>query len=59
MKKNKHVKHCQERRSSSLFVLNADGVLGREDLGVLENFILLMAEKIDEPILHVCGCING
>ena len=34
-------------------------MLGREALAVLVNLSRLMAEKIDEPILHVQGWING
>ena len=34
-------------------------MLGREALVVLANLSRLMAAKIDEPIFHVQGWING
>ena len=34
-------------------------MLGREALVVLTNLIQLMAAKMDEPISHVHGWING
>ena len=34
-------------------------MLGREALVALENLSQLMAAKMDEPILHVRGYING
>ena len=61
-KKNnyKHGKHLHnQQRHFSLFVISIDGILGRETLVLLTNLIWLMAEKTDNPILHVCGCING
>ena len=42
-----------------MFVLSVDSILGREALVVLSNLIQLMAEKIDEPILHVQFWIKG
>ena len=42
-----------------MFVLSVDSILGREALVVLSNLIQLMAEKIDEPILHVNFWIKG
>ena len=53
-KKDNHCKHCHEQQKHfSPFFLSVDGMLGREALVVLANFIQLVAEKIDEPILHV------
>ena len=34
-------------------------MLGKEALFVLKNSSQFMAEKIEEPISHVLGCING
>ena len=34
-------------------------MLGKEDLIVLMNLSQLMAAKMEEPILHMCGWING
>ena len=42
-----------------MFVLSIYGVLGREALVVLAQLSRSMAEKMDEPILHVRGWING
>ena len=42
-----------------MFVISDGGILGREALVVLANLNQLMAEKNDEPILHVWGCINS
>ena len=35
------------------------GMLSKEDLVVLTNLSQLMAEKLEEPISHVCGWVNG
>ena len=43
----------------SSFVLSVDGMLGKEDLVVLANLIPIMGEKIEGPIFHVRGWING
>ena len=37
----------------SPFFLYFDGMLGREALVILTNLSQLMAEKMDEPILHM------
>ena len=42
----------------SVFI-SIDGVLGKEALIVLANLSQLMAVKMDEPISHVRGWING
>ena len=34
-------------------------MLGKEDLIVLATLSWLMSEKIEEPILHVRGWVNG
>ena len=36
-----------------IFVISIDGMLERKDLVVLDNLNKLMAEKIEEPILHL------
>ena len=41
------------------FVLSVDGLLGKEDHVVLTNLSQLMAEKMEEPILHMCSWFNG
>ena len=60
IKKYKHGKHFYEQRKKfPQFFLSIDGMLGRETLAILEILIWLMAEKMDEPILHVQGWVNG
>ena len=34
---------------------SVDGILGKESLVILANFILLVAAKMDETIPQVCG----
>ena len=59
-KKDKNGKHFHEQRKHfSPFVLSVNGMLGREALVVLADLSRIMAAKIDEPILHVQGWING
>ena len=41
------------------FVLSVDGLLGKEAHIVLANLSQLMAEKMEEPILHMCSWFNG
>ena len=48
-----------KNENKSPFVIYVDGLLGREALAVLTNLSRLMAEKMDETILHVRGWING
>ena len=43
----------------SPLVIYIDGVLGKEALVVLTNLSQIMATKIEEPIFHVSGWING
>ena len=60
MKKDKHGKHCHEQRKHfSPFALSVDGMLGREALVVLANLSRLIAVKMNEPLSHVRGWING
>ena len=59
-KKDKHGKACyDQQRHFSPFVLSVDGVMGKEALVVLALLSQLMATKMDEPILHVTGWVNG
>ena len=48
-----------KRNFFSPFFLSIYGMLGREALVVLANLSELMAAKIDEPIFHMRGWING
>ena len=41
------------------FVLYVYGILGKEVLVIPVNLSLLMAEKMEEPILQVRGWVNG
>ena len=41
------------------FVIYVYGMIGNEALVVLMNLSQLMSEKMNEPILHVSGCIRG
>ena len=41
-----------------MFSLSIDGMLGRETLAILRNVSQLMAENIDELILHLRGYID-
>ena len=34
-------------------------MLGNEDLVLLVNLSQLVAEKMEEPMPHVCGLVNG
>ena len=57
---NDHGKHCHnQRKHLYLFIIYVDSMLGREALVILANLSQLMAEKMDEPILHVQGWISG
>ena len=43
----------------SMLVLSTDCIIGREAMVVLANLSGLMAEKMDEPISYIRGCVNG
>ena len=59
-KKDKNGKHCHEQHKRFYpFVLLVDGMLGKEALVVLTNLSRLMVEKLEEPISHVRGWVNG
>ena len=58
--KDKHGKNFQnQQKLFSWFVLSVGGMLAKEALVVLTSFSQIMAAKVEEPILHVCGWING
>ena len=60
IKKDNHGKHFHNQlKQFSNFVLSADGMLGREALVVLANLSQLIADRMDEPILHVQVWINS
>ena len=44
---------------SICFSLSIDGMLGKEALVALPNLSLLVEVKMEEPILHVRGCVNS
>ena len=59
IKKDKHGKHCHDQRNVfSPFVLSVDGILGRENLVVISQPIIVMAEKRGEPLLQVQEWVN-
>ena len=39
----------------SMFIFSVHGMFGKEALLVREILSQLMTEKIDEPVLYVCG----
>ena len=58
--KDNHSKNCHyQRKHISLLILSIYGMLWREALVVLVNFSRLMVAKMDKPISHVHGWING
>ena len=58
--KDNHGNHLHNQlKQFSNFVLSVDGMLSREALVVLANLSQLIADKMDEPILHVQVWING
>ena len=58
--KDKHGQaYYDQRRYFSLFVLSVDGMMGKEALVVLATFIQIMAAKMNKPILHITGWVNG
>ena len=55
-----HDKHFHKKHKHlSLFAVSVDGMIRNEALVILTNLSRIMAEKIEEPIFHVCGWING
>ena len=58
--KEKHGQaYYDQRRYFSLFVLSVDGMMGKEALVLLTNLSQIMAAKMDEPISHITGWVNG
>ena len=41
------------------FLIFVDGMFGKEALVILASLSQLISEKMDKPILHVRGWING
>ena len=41
------------------FPLSVDGMMGKEALVLLTNLSQIMAAKMDEPISHITGWVNG
>ena len=44
---------------NSLFIISVGGILERKALVILKNLSRLKAVKMDRPIFHVEGSING
>ena len=59
MKKDEHKQHCHDQRKKTLFFISADEILGKEAQVVLITLSQLMAAKMEEPISHVKGWVNG
>ena len=53
IKKDKHSKNVHEQQKKYLFLLYVYGILGREALVIITDLSQLMAEKMNEPILHM------
>ena len=49
----------RKKEKFSPFVLSVDGMMVKESLVVLATLSRLMAAKLDEPISHVTGWVNG
>ena len=59
-KKDKHGQACYyQMRHFSYFFLSVDGMMVKEALVVLATLSLVMAVKMDEPIFHITGWVNG
>ena len=57
-KKEKHEQYCYNQRRHSFF-LSVDGMMGEEALVVLTTLSLPMSVKMDKPIYHIIGWVNG
>ena len=58
--KYKHDQACyNQMRHFSPFFLSVDGMMVKEALVVLATLIRIMAAKMDEPVSHVTGWVNG
>ena len=59
IKKNKHGNHCNDQWKQKFpFVISVDGMLGMEDLVVLSQLSLAMADKREESLSQVWGWVN-
>ena len=41
------------------FFISVDGMVGKEALVIINGLSRIVAEKMDDPISHICGWING
>ena len=58
--KDKQVNHFHKHRKHfSPFVLSVYGMIGKEALVVHTNMSQLMATKLEEPLSHIRGWVNG
>ena len=59
-KKDNNGKNCHEKQKHfSPFLLYVEGMLGNEAIVVLANLSQLMEAKMEKPISHVRGWVNG
>jgi hypothetical protein len=59
-KKKKHLGDCLEQcRHFSLFVLSADGLLGKEANVLLRKLSAMLPDMLEKPCSEVCGCVNA
>ena len=57
---DKQVNNCHKQLTNfSPLILSVGGILGKEALVVLADLSRLMEAKVDEPISHVRGWVNG
>ena len=59
MKKDKHGRNCHKQQKKYPFILSVYGVLCKEAQVLLVTLTQLMAAKMEEPISHVNGWVNG
>ena len=60
IKKDKHRQNFyNQQKDFSLFVLSVDDMMGMEAQVILVTFSQIMAVKMDGPILHAKGWIDG
>ena len=56
----KYRRNCHDQRKRfSWLVLSVDGIMGKGAQVVLSTLSQLMATKMEEPILHIEGLVNG
>ena len=60
VKRYNNGKHYQnQRKNIPLFILSFDGMIGKEAQVLLNQSSGLMTEKLEEPISHMRGWVNG